>query len=676
MPSTATDRLNGLTTSVAVKAPVRAVTSANITLSGLQTVGGVALAEGDRVLVKDQSSPADNGIYIASTSDWTRAKDFDGNLDAVKGTLVVTDGVSTALLFYRLTTSDPVIIGTSAITFVQASEVQNPYPRTQAEIDAGVTPTDYAYEELNILRYGADPFGVSSSDAAIQNGIKVARAKRDLTGSIAVEVFWPCGLYTGAAGVPLVTGVAHRCASRWSATYQCTGSGAAAYTATYSAGIFTDNLSALQAAIQAGTSSVENAALVNLAFDHTGTVSGNAPSGHAWEAVVQINGAPHVILDSIYAASVTNNIHGISVSLSWRSRISRTWTPRQGGHTGGTGLLVDSESNSTLIEAPFSFGAWGFAVDLGANSITLIEPNIEQATIGLRLSGNAPRVYGGYYEGNGTDIRLGLVGSPVNRAQVIRPWCNGAASTYSIDILAAVDSLIVDPFFTGTYSTSKFKTTAAPTENYGNIIEIHAADANGVNLTTLGLIGGRNFVRVLGEDNDDHRFFKEYKSSDGLQVEQQLNQRGASFVFFELKLINNAGTLQVVIGDGDEATTAYTSCFVSASATPATLPDVSSGAGFGTVGAGRLSGTNSIIVLNTNANVLGEQAFMAGNVRTNGSAAIACEVRISSRNINGVTQARPEIRLRNATSDAAFDFDTANFTNGEYVKVPIMGFIR
>ena len=43
MPSTSTDRLAGLSTSVAVKAPVKAVAIANINLSGEQTVNGVAV---------------------------------------------------------------------------------------------------------------------------------------------------------------------------------------------------------------------------------------------------------------------------------------------------------------------------------------------------------------------------------------------------------------------------------------------------------------------------------------------------------------------------------------------------------------------------------------------------------------------------------------------------------
>lgn len=54
MASTSTDRLLGIMTSVAIKAPVKAVSSTTLTLSGLQTVGGVALAEGDRVLRSEE----------------------------------------------------------------------------------------------------------------------------------------------------------------------------------------------------------------------------------------------------------------------------------------------------------------------------------------------------------------------------------------------------------------------------------------------------------------------------------------------------------------------------------------------------------------------------------------------------------------------------------------------
>lgn len=74
---------------MAFKVPCRVATTAAITLSGLQTIDGVALAAGDRVLVKDQASSADNDIYVAATGAWVRAKDFDGSRDVVNGTKIL-----------------------------------------------------------------------------------------------------------------------------------------------------------------------------------------------------------------------------------------------------------------------------------------------------------------------------------------------------------------------------------------------------------------------------------------------------------------------------------------------------------------------------------------------------------------------------------------------------------
>jgi len=98
MPSTATSILDGLSASVAVKAPVRAVSTVNLTLSGLQTVNGVVLVEDDRVLVRAQTTTTENGIYSASTGSWTRTRDFDGNRDVRNGTLVI-DESSTNVLY-------------------------------------------------------------------------------------------------------------------------------------------------------------------------------------------------------------------------------------------------------------------------------------------------------------------------------------------------------------------------------------------------------------------------------------------------------------------------------------------------------------------------------------------------------------------------------------------------
>jgi len=63
-------------------------TTANITLSGLQTIDGVSLVAGNRVLVKDQTNAAQNGIYVVvDPGSWTRAKDFDYDLE-IAGSIV------------------------------------------------------------------------------------------------------------------------------------------------------------------------------------------------------------------------------------------------------------------------------------------------------------------------------------------------------------------------------------------------------------------------------------------------------------------------------------------------------------------------------------------------------------------------------------------------------------
>ena len=116
MVSAFTDRFDGAQFSQAMKVPVLAVTNAAITLSGEQTVNGVAVTAGERVLVKDQADSSENGIYTVETGAWARALDFDGNRDVVNGTLVIS-AITPWVGFYQVNATNPVVIGTTEITF-------------------------------------------------------------------------------------------------------------------------------------------------------------------------------------------------------------------------------------------------------------------------------------------------------------------------------------------------------------------------------------------------------------------------------------------------------------------------------------------------------------------------------------------------------------------------------
>lgn len=111
-----------------VKASVKAATTANITLSNTQTVDGVALSVGDRVLVKDQTTKTQNGIYVVSATAWTRSTDADNNPggEVTSGMFTfVEQGTINADCGFVLTTNDPITLGTTDLDFALFSASGN-----------------------------------------------------------------------------------------------------------------------------------------------------------------------------------------------------------------------------------------------------------------------------------------------------------------------------------------------------------------------------------------------------------------------------------------------------------------------------------------------------------------------------------------------------------------------
>ena len=105
------------------KQSVRAASIANIaSLSGLLTIDGVALATNDRILVKDQSTASQNGIYVASSGSWTRSTDADTWTELVSAYVFVEEGASNQDSGWMCTVNAGGTIGTTAVVFAQFSQ--------------------------------------------------------------------------------------------------------------------------------------------------------------------------------------------------------------------------------------------------------------------------------------------------------------------------------------------------------------------------------------------------------------------------------------------------------------------------------------------------------------------------------------------------------------------------
>lgn len=104
------------------KQRVRAATTAPGTLSTAfengDTIDGVTLATGDRILIKDQAAPAENGIYTVNASGApTRATDADAGSELVNASVYVSEGTANADKQFVCTTNAPITIGATSITF-------------------------------------------------------------------------------------------------------------------------------------------------------------------------------------------------------------------------------------------------------------------------------------------------------------------------------------------------------------------------------------------------------------------------------------------------------------------------------------------------------------------------------------------------------------------------------
>lgn len=164
---------------LAPKQACKVATTADITLSGLQTIDTTyTTLAGDRVLVKNQLNSAQNGIYIASSSAWTRSVDMDVWSEVPGAYTVILNGAVNGSTSWVTTAADTGTIGVTAMPWVQFASVNTYYAGTGLSLlantfsitNTGVTAATYgsASKALNLaINAQGQITSASAADIAI-----------------------------------------------------------------------------------------------------------------------------------------------------------------------------------------------------------------------------------------------------------------------------------------------------------------------------------------------------------------------------------------------------------------------------------------------------------------------------------------------------------------------------
>ena len=161
-----------------IKDSVKVATTANITLSGTQTIDGVGVIADERVLVKNQSTASENGLYLCKAGAWARTDDLATGADAAGAFVFVEQGSTQADAgFVCSSDKGAAVVGTNALAFTQFSgagavEAGNGLSRSGSTLSVNLDGSTLA-----VSGSGVKVADAGISNAQISNSAAIAVSK-------------------------------------------------------------------------------------------------------------------------------------------------------------------------------------------------------------------------------------------------------------------------------------------------------------------------------------------------------------------------------------------------------------------------------------------------------------------------------------------------------------------
>lgn len=315
------------------KASCLAATTANITLSGTQTIDGVAVTAGQRVLVKDQSTQSQNGIYVCAAGSWSRSTDANTWDELVSAYTFIEQGTANGNNGYTCTIAAGGTLGTTAVTWVQFSGAG------QINAGAGLTKTG------NTLAVGT-----ASSSRIVVNADDIDLATTGITAgtykSITIDAY---GRATGGTNPTTLAG--YGITDAYTTTYIDTLFGTTASAATSAAAAASSATAAAGSASSASTSATNASTSATAAATSATAAAASATAAAASAASID----PATIMRNNAAQTLTVNSSSDALKITqtgsgnalYIEDVAADATPFVVSSTGAVGIGTTTPDNIT-----------------------------------------------------------------------------------------------------------------------------------------------------------------------------------------------------------------------------------------------------------------------------------------------------------------------------------------